>query len=631
MLNPRQDNASAPGEQPTSTSQWSSDVPMPLIASHSKVPPHQDSRQRFSPPRPVEQDAIPADRQLHYELATNLFGQDTIIDSHSAQISDQTLSSSSTASFQRSIVDSNGATVPSDKLLSDHSTPMCDSTSTLLNTARSIDVSLQVDANCSKSETDQTLSSPTRHPAPHNDVEQQQPPSKQHQQQHRQQQQQQQQHTTQLMETTATSENNKPFPSVPSIPSPSSSPPLHKNTSEYCKISAPSLTSYIAQFKIPESLRPAFREVLCTPPNPDIKLKKKSVRFTQTLRSSSPPSSVSKGKRVASSSLVESNSIVLPEKKDPEDKMAELMELKQIKIRQDDLFHVKEQISQISQNLEEKDSLLDEVRAERKSLQSELNRYIAMVKQVQNDLELATQAESQLGKEREQLSSQLTQVRDTDYKILKEEVDLLRAKKGIRPLPTLEQEQAVNMGRYLEQRRGQWRQDGVAASDSGNGNGNGNGGGSSGSGGGEGSSSSSAAISPFKEVTSSLAPSAAASTSASSSSRSSNVLRKSASTSSFASSSTRGHGSKNRGGTPTSSSSSSSPSNTRQQRHREASSSTSGGGNDSGGREIASKSRGRNSSSSAGGSGRQNNSRSQSPAMQVSFSRPDRSRKRSRY
>ncbi|KAG0208715.1 hypothetical protein BGX28_000413 [Mortierella sp. GBA30] len=155
------------------------------------------------------------------------------------------------------------------------------------------------------------------------------------------------------------------------------------------------------------------------------------------------------------------NSGVPAVEKDPEEKMAELMELKQMKIRQEDLFHLKDQIFQLNQTLENKESILDEVRLERKSLQSELARYIAMVKQVQKDFELASQAEVELTKEREQLSQQLSQLKNNDFKILKEEVDLLRSKKSLRPLPSLEQEQAEVMGRYLEERRGQWREDGL--------------------------------------------------------------------------------------------------------------------------------------------------------------------------
>ncbi|KAF9400585.1 hypothetical protein BGX21_003979 [Mortierella sp. AD011] len=141
--------------------------------------------------------------------------------------------------------------------------------------------------------------------------------------------------------------------------------------------------------------------------------------------------------------------------------MAELMELKRMKIRQEDFLHMKDQILQIAQTLEDKQSILDEVRSERKSLQSELARYIAMVKQIQKDFELTQQAEAELTKERDQLSQQLSQLKNHDYKIFKEEVDQLRMEKGLRPLPSLEQEEAEFMGRYLEQRREQWREDGM--------------------------------------------------------------------------------------------------------------------------------------------------------------------------
>ncbi|KAF9936799.1 hypothetical protein BGZ65_002045 [Modicella reniformis] len=74
--------------------------------------------------------------------------------------------------------------------------------------------------------------------------------------------------------------------------------------------------------------------------------------------------------------------------RDPEEKLAELMELKQMKIRQQDFMHLKDQIFQVSQDLEDKESILDEVRGERKILQSELLRYITMAKQAQMDFEL---------------------------------------------------------------------------------------------------------------------------------------------------------------------------------------------------------------------------------------------------
>ncbi|KAF9295500.1 hypothetical protein BGZ88_001962 [Linnemannia elongata] len=208
------------------------------------------------------------------------------------------------------------------------------------------------------------------------------------------------------------------------------------------------------------------------PPDPDLKIRKKTVRFNKNTsparsehrevesfgsyssssKSPSTPSSSSSHAASSKSTFGSTKASSLQSQiveRDPEERMAELMELKQMKIRQEDLLHLKDQVFQTGQNLEEKQTILDEVRAERKVLHSELNRYIAMVKQVQKDLELATQAETQLTKERDQLSQYLTQLRDHDFKVLKEEVDQLRSKKGLRPLPSLEQEQEEFMGRLL--------------------------------------------------------------------------------------------------------------------------------------------------------------------------------------
>ncbi|KAF9135953.1 hypothetical protein BGW39_009927 [Mortierella sp. 14UC] len=220
-----------------------------------------------------------------------------------------------------------------------------------------------------------------------------------------------------------------------------------------------------------------FHDALTNPPDPDLKIRKKTVRFNKIslTNSSHPPSphpkseprherresegsgSHSTSSKTSSSSHSSSSKATfgktssVPQviEKDPEERMAELMELKQMKIRQDDLLHLKDQVFQTGQNLEEKQTILDEVRAERKVLHGELNRYIAMVKQVQKDLELATEAETQLTKERDQLSQYLTQLRNHDFKVLKEEVDQLRAKKGLRPVQSLEQEQEEVMGRTL--------------------------------------------------------------------------------------------------------------------------------------------------------------------------------------
>ncbi|KAI1316840.1 hypothetical protein EDD11_009418 [Mortierella claussenii] len=263
----------------------------------------------------------------------------------------------------------------------------------------------------------------------------------------------------------------------------------------------------IAHIVIPQSHRELLRKTLENVPAPVWTIKKKSVRFKSapmdaeesnsssnaarreqacpvaysTIKSKSSSSSDTSssikpgGSSSLSSSFLSSpttssamcsNSVLALHSpsavdKDPEEKMAELMELKQMKIRQGDFLHVKSQIFQIAQDLEDKNSILDEVRSERKALHSELSRYIGMVKQIQKDFAMAQEAEAQLIKERDQLSQHLTQLKQHDFKVLKEEVDLLRIRKGLRPLPSLEQEEAEFMGRYLEERRGQWREDGI--------------------------------------------------------------------------------------------------------------------------------------------------------------------------
>ncbi|KAF9586282.1 Zinc finger C4H2 domain-containing protein [Lunasporangiospora selenospora] len=263
--------------------------------------------------------------------------------------------------------------------------------------------------------------------------------------------------------------------------------------------STPARSPLIVRLRIPASHRSQFAEVLKNPPYPRLGSKKKFVHFdtaptsqksaspstkrrvseeqadegfssstskqarhstgmSSEQRTPSPSSAYSSGLSLSRSSS--SSSLPPTFDKDPEEKMAELKELKKLKNRQEDLVHVKDQIIQATQLLEDKESVVDEVRGERKALQSELSKYIGMVVQIRKDLDLVLTAEKDLSKERDQLSQHLTRLRELDYNNLKEEVDQLRAKCGLKSLPSLEQEQEEIMSKYLEQRRGQWREDG---------------------------------------------------------------------------------------------------------------------------------------------------------------------------
>ncbi|KAF9426855.1 hypothetical protein BGZ94_005902 [Podila epigama] len=326
------------------------------------------TQSRVSPsllPRRVEQDSRPVKHAHHDDLATDLFGQDvSVIPTSPRQAPVQPLEATHNVNTY-----DNSSRIPTSIPDLSHN-PLSIPSSSLSSSAADIDMdpsSSKIHSNAQQSARDRSF--PTVSP----------------------------------LSNTEQSRSSSISPLLP--------------PTAYCTISTPSKSSFIAHFKIPETHQAAFRDVLCNPPDPELKVKKTLVRFDQTVR----------------------------------------------RIRQDDLYHLKEQVLQMSQSLEDKASILDMVRAERKMLQTELNRYVTMVKQIQKDLDLASEAESQLAKERDELSQQVVQTRDNDYRILKEEVDQLRSRKGMRALPTLEQEHAAIMGRYLEQRRGQWRGDDGAA------------------------------------------------------------------------------------------------------------------------------------------------------------------------
>lgn len=201
---------------------------------HTYIPQDQVyHQQHFSPPpppsRPVEQDSIP-ERQLHNDLATNLFGRDIAVESY------PTSSTAHVAPLSQ-VEDAKKRSKGTDTSIQPHPChpPSEASTSTSAsntdihpvdNPPPTQDFHMGDDVYPAASESDSTS-------------------------------------------TAITVEEKAPDPPI---------------ASEYLMVTAPSSSSYIAHFSIPESLRPAFRDVLCNPPDPDLKIKKKSVRFTKSVR-----------------------------------------------------------------------------------------------------------------------------------------------------------------------------------------------------------------------------------------------------------------------------------------------------------------------------------------------------------
>ncbi|KAF9978284.1 hypothetical protein BGZ73_003091 [Actinomortierella ambigua] len=236
--------------------------------------------------------------------------------------------------------------------------------------------------------------------------------------------------------------------------------------------------SYILSLHIPASHLASFRRILEESPDPSLaippkprkkKERKRSIVLSSSVRSVSSVPAPAKGyvmvpdPTALSMSSIKGSALRTPADqpdKDPETKMNELMQLKTLRNRQEDLCQLKDHIHQLTQALEDKETILDEMRSERKQLQNELTHLAHLMKQIQHDLEQATTAEHQLTRERDQLSTSLARIRDHDYDKLKQEVDGMRVAHGLRPLPNLEQEREESIGRYLEERRGRWREEG---------------------------------------------------------------------------------------------------------------------------------------------------------------------------
>ncbi|KAG0260829.1 hypothetical protein DFQ27_003309 [Actinomortierella ambigua] len=236
--------------------------------------------------------------------------------------------------------------------------------------------------------------------------------------------------------------------------------------------------SYVLSLRIPASHLASFRRILQESPDPSLVIplkprrkneRKRSIVLSSTVRSVSAVPTPAKGYVMVPDQSLSSKSGTKTSlsrtqtdqpDKDPETKMNELMQLKTLRNRQEDLCQLKDHMNQLSQTLEDKETILDEMRSERKQLQNELAHLAHLIKQIQHDLDQATTAEHQLARERDQLSTNLARIRDHDYDKLKQEVDTLRAQHGLRPLPNLEQEREESIGRYLEERRGRWREEG---------------------------------------------------------------------------------------------------------------------------------------------------------------------------
>ncbi|KAF7341093.1 hypothetical protein MVEN_01843500 [Mycena venus] len=90
-------------------------------------------------------------------------------------------------------------------------------------------------------------------------------------------------------------------------------------------------------------------------------------------------------------------------------------------------------------SLEQKNRAVQDIREQRNKLESERQRLIECLAQVNEDRNQADLLEATLDRERTQLRAKIAQLSEGEYKAAKADVDRLRADLGQPPLPTLQE------------------------------------------------------------------------------------------------------------------------------------------------------------------------------------------------
>ncbi|KAJ3756227.1 hypothetical protein EV360DRAFT_95809 [Lentinula raphanica] len=103
--------------------------------------------------------------------------------------------------------------------------------------------------------------------------------------------------------------------------------------------------------------------------------------------------------------------------------------------------------------LEQKGKSIQDVREQKNKLDSERNRLIAALRQVNDDRDQADMLEGNLERECATLRSQITTLSDGEYAVAKADVDRLRVELGQPPLPSLQTMLDEKAANFLTERR----------------------------------------------------------------------------------------------------------------------------------------------------------------------------------
>ncbi|KAI7849212.1 hypothetical protein BDC45DRAFT_521076 [Circinella umbellata] len=141
-----------------------------------------------------------------------------------------------------------------------------------------------------------------------------------------------------------------------------------------------------------------------------------------------------------------------------EDIESQQQSLKAIRDSTQSLLNCKANLIQNIESLDHKEKILDEIVSERQRLTKEKRMLFEMIQSVQRDIEAITEAETSLGKERDELKKSVDRIRNLDYDPLHDKVNELRSRIGLEKLPHVQQELEAQMARALEKRRENWQQ-----------------------------------------------------------------------------------------------------------------------------------------------------------------------------
>ncbi|CAO3683539.1 unnamed protein product [Umbelopsis vinacea] len=137
--------------------------------------------------------------------------------------------------------------------------------------------------------------------------------------------------------------------------------------------------------------------------------------------------------------------------------IARLQSLKGLRRQTQTLFDLKSQILVVSETLEAKQNLLEEMTAERRRLVKEKKMMMDMIQAIQRDIESITEGENSLETECRNLEQSLRTLRDREYEPLQEKVNAAREATGLERLPNMQQELDAQLAKALEERRQTWQ------------------------------------------------------------------------------------------------------------------------------------------------------------------------------